>query len=314
MTRTKLALMNVIMFLFACDDSASKCTADEEIYSSSAKEKIYNETTLPECEKNLQSSLDGGEVLSLNNSFDTVCFYKEFPIEDTICCFGEPGTYLQRDENGNFISVSSDYGIGKKYDTLSAAIDPSEISRCLATIGNEHYRALKIGSQIWLSENVRGNGRCLNDNTENCKLFGSLMSYNDAKKACSADFRLPTSFDIDVLLHSVGATIESTYKRDVCGETPDMVRYYNVPLFAIPQDSSKKNDSYEFAFRIDGGIYDKNYDGKEQAYSVEKACFFLLSDEKSDFRKAFCYDVNGEYSIESYFEKDAELYARCIMK
>lgn len=313
MNRTKLALMIAIMFIFACDDSASKNT-DEETYSSSAKENIYNGTTLPECGKSLQSSFDDGEILSSNNSFDTVCFYKDFPIEDTICCFGEPGTYLQRDKNGNFISVSSDYGVGKKNDTLLAAIAPSEISRCLATIEKEHYRALKIGSQIWLSENVRGNGRCLNDNTENCKLFGSLMSYNDAKKACSGDFRLPTSFDIDVLLHSVGATIESTYKRDVCGETPDMVRYYNVPLFAIPQDSLNKNDTYEFAFRIDGGIYDKTHDGKEFAYSVEKACFFLLSDEKSDFRKAFCYDVNGDFSIESFFDKDAALYARCIMK
>ena len=243
-----------------------------------------------------------------------MCFYNEFPYKDTICCFGERGTWLQRDEDGKYINVSGDYSVGFDSDTLAATVAPSSVNKCLATIGEERYQGVKIGSQVWLSENARGKGRCLNDDEENCKLFGTLMPYDKAKEACSGEYRLPSSDDVSRLLFSVGMVRERSFTKDVCGELPSETSYVNVPLFAESRDSLNAIDAYGFSFLMDGGIYEKNFDGSKLLYSSARTCFFLLSDEKSDYLEAFCYDVNEKKAYVAHLGKDAEVYARCIMK
>ena len=210
--------------------------------------------------------------------------------------------------------MSGDYAVGFDTDTISAMVDLSSVKRCLVNIGDEQYKGIEIGSQVWLSENARGTGRCLNDNEENCKLFGTLMPYDNAKEACSGDYRLPTSNDVKRLLLSVGMVRERTYTKDVCGELPSETSYINVPLFVESRDSLNATDAYGFSFLMDGGIYDKNFDGSKLAFTSTRTCFFLLSDESSDYRNAFCYDVNEKKAYVASVERDAELYVRCIMK
>lgn len=306
MNKNILSFAAFFLLLVACDDSSNKGYELEQ-------KDFFEDSTFPECEKLLHSSMDNEIPFSQTKSRDTVCFYNEYPVKDTVCCFGEVGTYLRKDESGKFINVSSDFGVGIKYDTLFAAVETSSILRCMATVGNEYYKAVKIGAQIWFSENVWGEGRCLNDDDENCKLFGSLMHYNEAKKVCSGSYRLPTSVDIENLMISVGANIEISYTKDVCGEIPSETRYYDVPLFVKTQDTSKNDNIYGFSFKVDGGTYDYNFEGK-QAYLTDKTCFFLQSDEKNNFRMAVCYDVKKKYAVVTEVAKDAELYVRCIMK
>lgn len=320
-----LAIMAVL--ILACDDSSNADnTASESGLVDTDISKTHGagtvvDTALPACENKSQDSLN--DVSSESwipldtvawQSSDTVCFYNEFPYKDTICCFGERGTWLQRDENGKYINVSGDYGVGFDSDTLAATVAPSSVNKCLATIGEERYQGVKIGSQVWLSENARGKGRCLNDDEENCKLFGTLMPYDKAKEACSGEYRLPSSNDVSRLLFSVGMVRERAFTKDVCGELPSETSYVNVPLFAESQDSLNGTNAYGFTFLVDGGIYEKKFDGKGLAYSMDRTCFFLLSDESSDYRKAFCYDVYKKKASVTSLEKDAEVYARCIMK
>jgi uncharacterized protein (TIGR02145 family) len=278
---------------------------------------------LPTCEKKMQGSVndvssESREEMPLDtvpwHKPDTVCFYNDFPYKDTICCFGERGTWLQRDEDGKYINVSGDYAVGFDSDTLAAMVAPSSVKKCLASVGDERYQGVEIGSQIWLSENVKGEGRCLNDDEENCRLFGTLMPYDKVKEACSGEYRLPTSNDVSRLLFSVGMVRERAFTKDVCGELPSETSYANVPLFAESRDSLNAIDAYGFSFLMDGGIYEKNFDGSKLVYSSARTCFFLQSDENSDFLEAFCYDVNGKKAYVAHLEKDAEVYARCIMK
>ena len=135
--------------LTACDDSSNNNSVEASDSNLSIKNSIHDEVVLPECEKSLQSLTDGKDVVSQKNTKDTVCFYENFAVKDTICCFGEVGTWLERDENGKYINVSGDYSKGIKYDTLFAAVEPSSIHRCKASVGNEHYNAVKIGLQTW---------------------------------------------------------------------------------------------------------------------------------------------------------------------
>ena len=254
----KIFAFVIIFFLVvACEDSSNKNSVEAVSYNEHQQE-FFDVTLLPECEKILQSSVVDEFVSSQPNSTDTVCFYKDFPIKDTICCFGEVGTWLERNEDGVYVNVSGDYGVGFDYDTLFAAVDSSSIHRCMATVGDVRYKAVQIGSQTWLSENA----------------LGSLMSYDKAKEVCSGSYRLPTSADIEILLHSVGAIVETSYTKDVCGKIPGAVRYFDVPLFLNTRDSLKNNNVYGFSFQTDSGLYDKNLQGKNLVYSDEKRVSF----------------------------------------
>lgn len=292
------AFVIISLLLVACEDSSNKNSVEADSYNVRQQKELFDVALFPECENTLQSSVVDEIFSSQSKSTDTVCFYKDFPIKDTICCYGEVGTWLERNENGVYVNVSGDYGVGLDYDTLFAAVDSSSIHRCMATVGDERYKAVQIGSQTWLSENV----------------LGALMSYDKAKEVCSGSYRLPTSADIEILLHSVGAIVETSYTKDVCGKIPGAIRYFDVPLFLNSQDSLKNNNAYGFSFQTDGGMYDKNLQGTNLVYSDEKTCFFLQSDENTDFRKAFCYEVSEKATVVTNVQKNAELYVRCIMK
>lgn len=322
-----LAILAVL--ILACDDSSNADNAasesglvDTDILKTHGAGTVVD-TALPACENKSQDPLndvssESREEMPLDtvpwHKPDTVCFYNDFPYKDTICCFGERGSWLQRDEEGKYINVSGDYAVGFDSDTLAATVAPSSVNKCLASIGEERYQGVKIGSQVWLSENARGDGRCLNDDEENCKLFGTLMAYDTAKEACFGEYRLPTSNDVSRLLFSVGMIRERTFTKDVCGELPSETSYADVPLFAESRDSLNATNAYEFSFLKDGGIYEKNFDGSKLVFSSARTCFFLQSDESSDYRKAFCYDTNKKKASIVHLGKDAEAYARCIMK
>lgn len=302
------------ILLNACDDSYNNKSVQADSLNSPDNGLVSEETSFLDCDVPMQNSYEVLRYIQEEKSIDTVCFYKDFPIKDTICCYGEAGSWLERNENGEFLSVSGDYSAGFRYDTLYASIEPSSVHRCMATVGSTRYRAVKIGSQTWLSENAKSKGRCLNDEDENCKLFGSLMSYDKAKEFCSGDYRLPTNDDVEFLVKSVGAIVKTSYTKDVCGEIPGEVRYFEVPLFANALDSLNNNDAFGFSFSMKGGLYEKNSQNENLAYSTGKTCFFLQSDEKINFRNAFCYNTLEKSAVVTALGNDVELYVRCIMK
>ncbi len=71
----------------------------------------------------------------------------------------------------------------------------------------KEYKCVKIGSQIWMAENLNyeaEGSRCYNNDPANGQKYGRLYDWNTAKKACPEGWHLPSKEEWDTLIAVVG--------------------------------------------------------------------------------------------------------------
>jgi uncharacterized protein (TIGR02145 family) len=104
----------------------------------------------------------------------------------------------------------------KNSPNLVPSMQPTTVpsgSATLATLSlkdtrdNKTYKVVKIGTQIWMAENLNYNAsgsKCYDNKESNCQKYGRLYNLATAKKACPSGWHLPSDTEWDILMVSVG--------------------------------------------------------------------------------------------------------------
>lgn len=80
---------------------------------------------------------------------------------------------------------------------------------------NQEYRTVKIGSQIWMAENLSFAAEesfCYTRFNYDCRKYGRFYSWDVAKDVCPAGWHLPTAEEFDLLFESVGGRDSAAVK------------------------------------------------------------------------------------------------------
>lgn len=103
------------------------------------------------------------------------------------------------------------------YFGLTTILGASKLSWVIDSRDESPYIAVKIGSQSWLTSdvhyNVPGSKPC-NDNDSLAAIYGRLYTWQQAKSACPAGYRLPSRDDWYKLEKEMGMTDQEVLKVD----------------------------------------------------------------------------------------------------
>ncbi|SHH68533.1 major paralogous domain-containing protein [Fibrobacter sp. UWH9] len=80
---------------------------------------------------------------------------------------------------------------------------------------NQEYRTVKIGSQIWMAENLSFAAEeswCYTRFGYDCRKYGRFYNWDVAKNVCPAGWHLPTAEEFDLLFESVGGRDSAAVK------------------------------------------------------------------------------------------------------
>ena len=85
-------------------------------------------------------------------------------------------------------------------------------------VGDRYYRTLTVAGNVWMADNLdveTENSRCYADKEENCKKYGRLYTFEEAKQACPEGWHLANSYDWNKLLSAAENDITAISAKDV---------------------------------------------------------------------------------------------------
>ena len=160
------------------------------------------------------------------------------------------------------------------------------------------YGTVKIGSQVWLSENLNysmDGSYCFDDDSENCEIFGRLYTWDAAMKACPEGWRLPSDDDFYTLQKFAGGLDAGLQLKSTSWFGNDT---YNFSVIS----TGYRNTSSRY---VDLGKYAFFWTSTENQYNHEQAGDFRF-EKKSSMHGSFKDDKINGFSVRCIKGSQAE--------
>lgn len=151
------------------------------------------------------------------------------------------------------------------------------------------YGTVKIGSQVWLSENLNysmDGSYCFDDDSENCEIFGRLYTWDAAMKACPEGWRLPSDDDFYTLQKFAGGLDAGLQLKSTSWFGNDT---YNFSVIS----TGYRNTSSRY---VDLGKYAFFWTSTENQYNHEQAGDFRF-EKNSSMHGSFKDDKINGFSV-----------------
>lgn len=205
-----------------------------------------------------------------------------------IACSGESssgptsGNSFYRNENG---SVSTPQEIDYSKEALTDSRD------------GQTYKTVKIGSQIWMAENLNygtENSYCYDNNVANCSKYGRFYTWAAAMTACPSGWHLPSKSEWETLIIAAGGVTETMLGGIEYMYTRELI-------------SGDSTDAFGFS-ALFAGYY------SESGNFIEEGCaYFWSATEPEDTDTPYDLYFNGEISLLTIEDKNNGLSVRCLM-
>ena len=140
----------------------------------------------------------------------------------------------------------------KASGVASSAVPPNRVEGIVEGLFTDSrdghvYKTVTIGQQTWMAQNLSYNVEksiCRGDSTGICAKYGRLYSWNLAKEACPAGWRLPMLADWDTLFAAVGGqsvagkSLKSSTEWYGHGNGSDAYGFSALPVNVFGEDDS----------------------------------------------------------------------------
>jgi len=168
------------------------------------------------------------------------------------------------------------------------------------------YKTIKIGSQIWMAENLNYNakdGKCYDNKESNCKEYGRLYNWETAMSVCPSGWHLPSNKEWDKLMRYADGTngTDSPYNSPTAGK-------YLKATNGWTDEEVRGNGVDKFGFSaLPGG--DGNPDG--YFYSIGKNGDWWSSSSEHNSNEANYWTMfNNQKNVYCY--SDAKYYLKSV--
>lgn len=164
-------------------------------------------------------------------------------------------------------------------------------------IGSQKYKAVKIGNQIWMAENLNlksKDSKCYKGLSVNCKKYGQFYNWKDAQTVCPEGWHLPSQWEWESLIDFAGG-------KDEAGKVLKSKHGWN--------NGGNGTDLFGFS-ALPAGNYDIDSDYQYIGY---RALFWSSTDVNAD--KAIILQLNHDRNSITYQTTRKWNYfsVRCVM-
>jgi len=159
------------------------------------------------------------------------------------------------------------------------------------------YKIVKIGNQIWMAENLNydmGGSWCYENSSSNCDKYGRLYNWDDARRACSPGWHLPSDSEWSTLTNYLGG-------EEVAGGKLKSTSGWNNP------NSGATNSSGFSA--LPGGYRD--YDGSFN-YISDYGYWWSSTEYSSTIAWYRLMGYYSAYVLRNYYGKSVGFSVRCL--